>query len=326
MSGLFVGVDIGGTNVKVGLVDRDGSLVGVSQIDTRSESGPERVIDRSFSLAEKLLSEVGASWRRVEGVGVACAGLVRASTGVLATAPGLPDWEDVPLASILGAATDVEAYLDNDVNAFAYAESRVGVARGRSYGVFLALGAEVGGGLLIDGEVYRGRDGFAAELGHVVIDPGGPLCECGNRGCLESLVRSKTIVEAAIECYRKAGVESELERIAGGDLSKLTPEMLSDAASAGEALAIGVFRETGRWLGIAVGGLINIFNPEIVVIGGGIAQAGGPLLGPCRHWAGRYAFSASYASVPIVHASLGANAAMVGAALEARDKCGIPCG
>jgi glucokinase len=326
VSGFFVGADIGGTNVKVGLVDRHGSLVGASHIDTRSDEGPERVIERSLSLAGDLLSETGASWRKVEGVGVACAGLVRVSTGVLVTAPNLPDWEDVPLAGILGAATDVDAYLDNDVNAFAYAESRLGVARGRSCGVFLALGTGVGGGLLIDGEVYRGRDGFAAELGHIVINPGGPLCECGNRGCLESMVRSKTIVEAAIELYRKAGVESELLRIAGGDLSRLTPEMLSDAASAGDASAGGVFRETGRWLGIAVGGLINVFNPEIVVIGGGVAQAGGPLLGPCRHWAGRYAFSASYASAPIVQASLGANAAMVGAALEARDKCGIPCG
>jgi glucokinase len=326
VSGLFIGADIGGTNVKVGLVNEEGDLLAESQIVTLAESGPEQVIDRVFSDAQRLLSDIGASWREVDGVGVGCAGLIRSSTSVLVTSPNLPNWEDVPLARILASATDAEVFLDNDVNAFAYAESRVGVARGKSHGVFLALGTGVGGGLLINGEIYRGHDGFGAELGHVVINPSGPVCECGNRGCLESLVRSRTIVETARESYSKADRTAELEELAGGDMAALTPEALSIAASHGDELAIGVFRETGRWLGIAVGGFINVFNPEIVVIGGGVAQAGELLLGPCRHWAGRYAFSASYACAPIVHASLGENAGMVGAALEARDRSGIPCG
>jgi glucokinase len=326
MSSLFIGVDIGGTNTKVGLVDEEGNLLAASQMVTSPESGPERVIDRTFTVARRLLSDLNASWQNVQAIGVGTAGLIRASTSVLVTAPNLPSWEDVPLARFLAAATETDVYLDNDVNAFAYAESCVGVARGKSFGVFLALGTGVGGGLLIDGKVYRGRDGFGAELGHIVINPGGPVCECGNRGCLESLVRSRTIVDAAVECYREAGKTRELERLVGGDLSVLTPEVLFSAASDGDELALGVFRETGRWLGIGVGGFINVFNPEIVVIGGGVAQAGELLLGPCRHWAGRYAFSASYASAPIVRGLLGENAGMMGAALEARDKCGIPCG
>lgn len=159
-----------------------------------------------------------------------------------------------------------------------------------------------------------------------MIDPDGPLCECGNRGCFESLVRSRTIVETAAAYYRNTGRKAELERMVGGDLTTLTPEALCAAAAAGDEAALRAFRDTGRWLGIAVGGFINIFNPEIVVVGGGVAQAGELLLGPARHWAGRYAFSASYASASIVSASLGESAGMVGAALEARDKCGIPCG
>jgi glucokinase len=323
---VFMGVDIGGTSAKVGMVDEEGQLLGSRQVVTSSRSEPREVIDKIFKAAGELLAGSGRSWANVEAVGVGCAGLIRASTSVLVTSPNLPKWENAPLGRILASATDSEVFLDNDVNAFTYAESRVGAARGKSYGVFLALGTGVGGGLLLDGEIYRGYNGFGAELGHFVIDPDGPVCECGNRGCFESLVRSRTVVETAVAYYRKAGRESDLARIAEGDLSRLTPEALCGAACAGDDTAAAVFKDTGRWLGIAIGGLINIFNPEIVVIGGGIAQAAELLLGPARHWAGRYAFSASYASASIVTASLGENAGMIGAALEARDKSGIPCG
>lgn len=327
LSALYLGIDIGGTTVKVGLLDASGGLRASTKIPTRPEDGPRELVRRAMSAGEDLTKGSDVRWADVESIGVGCAGLISSRRGgTLITSPNLPDWDDLPLGRILKeAAGETDVFLDNDANAFAYAETRVGAAVGMSFGVFLTLGTGVGGGLLLDGAIYRGCDGLGAELGHIVLDPGGPVCECGNRGCLESFVRSKTIVETAVGRYKNAGKAEDLRRIGGGDLSGVTPERLCEAASSGDELAAQVFLETGRWLGIGVGGLINAFNPQIVVIGGGVAQAGEYLMEPVRHWAGRYAFAASFKSVTIVSATLKENAGLIGAALEARDRCGIPC-
>lgn len=326
MPDYFLGIDIGGTSVKIGLIDSSGELLGTTKEETRPQEGPRRLVSAAMSAGRRLAEELGLPWGAVKAVGVGCAGLISLRGGMLITSPNLPGWDEVPLGGMLADACDVDVFLDNDANALAYGESRLGAATGRSFVVFLTLGTGVGGGLLLGGEVYRGFNGFGPELGHVVIDTDGPVCGCGNRGCLESFVRSKTIVETALEYYRKAGKMDELARIAGGSAEAVTPECLSKAATNGDAVAAHVFRETGRWLGIAVGGFINIFNPQVVVIGGGVAQAGDKLFEPVRHWAGRYAFSSSFNSAIIVPASLGENAGLIGAALEARDGCGIPCG
>jgi len=317
---LFLGVDIGGTATKVGLVDETAQVVAVDRVPTRPEVGPEAFVSRVMEAGRALLSRVGAAREALAGVGVGCAGLVSSDSGVLVTSPNLPGWEGVELGRILGGSCEAGVFLDNDANAFAYGEAAAGAAVGKSDGVFLTLGTGVGGGLLLGGRIYRGSDGFGAELGHVVIDADGPPCACGNRGCLESLVGAKAIVERAVETYRRAGEFDTLAEMGGGVAASATPELLSEAASSGDELASRVFRETGRYLGIALGGFINVFNPQIVVIGGGVAQAGEHLLGPARHWAGRYSFS-----VVISPASLGENGGLVGAALEARDRCGIPC-
>ncbi len=325
MSDVFLGIDIGGTTAKVGFVRETGGLLATGKVETRPERGPGDLLEEVMSEARRMAGELGLPWSAVKGVGVGCAGLVSSRGGVLITSPNLSGWKDVPLGEIIASACDCDAFLDNDANALAYGETCVGAARGKTFGVFLTLGTGVGGGLLFDGKIFRGCNGFGAELGHIVIDPDGPVCQCGNRGCLESFVRSSNIVAVAVEYYRRAGRTADLERMAGGNAIAVTPEALSSAASSGDDVAAQVFRDIGRWLGIAVGGFINVFNPQVVVIGGGVAQAGKSLLEPVRHWAGRYAFSASFNSAAIAPASLGENGGLVGAALEARDRCGIPC-
>jgi glucokinase len=322
---VYLGIDIGGTSAKIGLVDGEGVLHATTRVDTGAAAAPKAFLDNILSAGWGLLERSGLSRDDLEGIGVGCAGLVSSRDGALITAPNLTGWEDLPICGLLAAAGGVDVYLDNDANAFAYGEFRVGAARGRSFGVFLTLGTGVGGGLLLNGEIYRGCNGFGAELGHIVLDPAGPVCECGNRGCLESLARSRSIVERAAALYDEAGRFADLERLGGGDPGAVTPEILSGAAAAGDEAALLAFRDTGRWIGIAVGGLINVFNPQIVVIGGGVAQVGEPLFEPIRHWAGRFSFSASFNSTEIVPAALGENAGLVGAALEARDKCGVLC-
>jgi glucokinase len=327
LSERYLGIDIGGTTAKVGLLDPSGALHGATKVPTVPEDGPGELIRRAMSAGRDLARESGLSWAEVQSIGVGCAGLLSSRRGgLLITSPNLRGWDDVPLGEMLKeAAGGLDVFLDNDANAFAYAESRVGAALGMSFGVFLTIGTGVGGGLLIDGAIYRGHEGLGAELGHIVLNPGGPVCECGNRGCLESFVRSRTIVETAVGRYKGAGRIDELLRIGGGDLAGVTPEGLCEAASAGDDTAVQVFLETGRWLGIGVGGLINAFNPQVVVIGGGVAQAGDYLMEPVRHWAGRHAFAETFKSARIVPAMLKENAGLIGAALEARDRCGIPC-
>jgi glucokinase len=322
---MYLGIDIGGTAVKIGLVDEAGRLCATVRLVTDMATPPAGLIDQVLSAGWELLEREGLSRADLDGIGVGCAGLISTRDGLLVTAPNLVGWVDVPLGELLAAAAGQEVFLDNDANAFAYAESRVGAARGRSHGVFLTIGTGVGGGLLLDGEIYRGCNGFGAELGHIVLDPDGPVCECGNRGCIESLVCSGAIVNMAAAHYEKSGRRSDFATLGGGDASAVTTELLSHAAESGDEDALQAYRDAGRWMGIAVGGLINVFNPQIVVVGGGVAQAGASLFDPLRHWAGRFSFSASFNSTTIVPAALGDTAGLVGAALEARDRCGIPC-
>lgn len=322
---MYIGIDIGGTTAKVGLVRGDGRMLAATRVATDTGVDPKRFLNEVLSAAWGLLESGGFSRGDLLGIGVGCAGLVSVREKLVIAAPNLSGWEEVPIGELLAGSAGVDVYIDNDANAFAYAESCLGAARGRSHGVFLTLGTGVGGGLLLDGEIYRGCNGFGAELGHIVLDPDGPVCECGNRGCFESFVRSRSIVERAEALYREAGREADLAHLGDGEGGAVTPELLGGAASQGDDAAIQTFRDTGRWVGIAVGGLINVFNPQVVVIGGGVAQVGEPLFEPVRHWAGRFSFSASFNSASIVPAELGENAGLVGAALEARDKCGIPC-
>jgi glucokinase len=322
---MYIGIDIGGTAAKIGLVGGDGRLLAATRVTTDTGVAPERFLEKILSAGWDLLERCGRARGDLMGIGVGCAGLVSVREKLVVTAPNLNGWENVPIGEWLAASAGVDVYIDNDANAFAYGEFRLGAASGWSYGVYLTLGTGVGGGVILDGKIYRGFNGFGAELGHIVLDPAGPVCECGNRGCFESFVRSRSIVERAENLYDASGRIADLERLAGGDRSAITPELLAAAASAGDETALQAFRDTGRWVGIAVGGLINVFNPQVVVIGGGVAQVGEPLLEPARHWAGRFSFSASFNSARIVPAALGETAGLVGAALEARDKCGIPC-
>jgi glucokinase len=304
---LVLGVDIGGTDIKLGLVAGEGAPGESGKIPTRPAEGPEAAASR----VSRWLADRTGGTGPIAAAGVDCAGLVDGERGFLHVSPNLSGWENVPLRDIFERALGVPAIVENDANAAAYGEWAMGAGRGMRNFVCLTLGTGVGGGIIIDGALYRGSSGFAGEIGHAVIRADGPLCGCGNRGCLEALVGARAIVERATGMLRAAGAPGN----AWGDSP--TVETLSRAAASGDAVAAAAFEETGRWLGIALANVVHILAPEAIAIGGGVAGAGDFILEPARAALRDCVMDESMASVRIVPAALGNRASFIGVSLLA---------
>jgi glucokinase len=304
---LVLGVDIGGTDIKLGLVEGEGSIRDSGAIPTRAAEGPEEVASR----VRRWLADRSRGAGAIAAAGVDCAGLVDGERGLLHISPNLSGWENVPLRDVFERALGVPAIVENDANAAAYGEWTMGAGRGMRNFVCLTLGTGVGGGVIIDGALYRGSSGFAGEIGHAVICADGPLCACGNRGCLEAFVGAKAIVGRAVAMLRATG---ESRSAWGGSP---TVEALSRAAASGDAVAEAAFKETGRWLGIALANVVHILAPEAIAIGGGIAGAGDLILEPARATVRDCVMDEAMASVRIVPAELGNRASFIGVSLLA---------
>lgn len=312
-----LGVDIGGTNIKIAALWNDGRVLRSVRLPTEVERGPEAAVRRIADALRELARALGFELASARAIGMDCAGLVHPEHQVVIDSPNLRSWEGHPLAQQLSETLALPVFLENDVNAMAYGEWRCGAGRGARHLVCLALGTGVGGGLVLDGRLYRGARGAAAELGHMTIDHHGARCTCPNVGCLERHVGAAAIVERARLRLHTDRRSSSLRQMRDEALS---PEALSDAADAGDALAAELLDETGELLGHGVVSLVNVFNPERVVIGGGVAQAGERVLGPVRRIVARHAMSVQRDTVEIVAAALGNDAAVVGAALLALER------
>lgn len=309
-----IGIDVGGTNLKVAALWSDGTVIRSLQIPTHADAGPEQGCERLIESIATLLREEGIDTAAMHAMGLDCAGLVDPERNLVVDSPNLRSWEGFPLAQRLEKAFGVPTYLENDVNAMAYGEWRLGAGRGTRNMLCLALGTGVGGGLILDGRLYRGTHGAAGELGHTTLDMYGPRCSCPNRGCLERHIGAEAIVERA----RKLLVERpESSTLAALPPHELTPGAISKAAAAGDTLAAEVLEKTGEFLGQGLVSLVNIFDPERVVIGGGVARAGERLFAPARRVLRERAMSVPAARVEIVAAALGNDGGLVGATLLA---------
>jgi glucokinase len=304
---LVLGVDIGGTDIKLGLVTEEGEIRGSGRISTDPARGPEYAASR----AAAWLAEHARGAGPVIAAGVDCAGLVDGERGLLHTSPNLAGWEDVPLRSIFEKALGCSVVVENDANAAAYGEWLKGAGAGMRNFVCLTLGTGVGGGIILNGALYRGSSGFAGEIGHTVILAGGPPCTCGNRGCLEAVISAKAIVARALEMLRSSG-----ETRPGWDAA-LTVETLSHAAAAGDRIAVATLAETGRYLGIALANVVHVLAPEAIAIGGGVAGAGDFILDPARATLRDCVMDEVMVSVRIVRARLGNKASFIGVSLLA---------
>jgi glucokinase len=293
-----LGLDLGGTNIKWVVAEHDGadwSVLGRDQVPTPAADGPDAVVKRLATVgAEAVVRHHGVS-----SVGIGVPGLYDPRAGTTRFLVNIAGaWAGKPVAGPIGAALGLPAFLINDARAFGLAELRLGAGRGASSMIGITLGTGVGGVIAVDGRIHQGHDGTAGELGHQTIEPDGPWCHCGNRGCLEAFARADQIAAAC---------------------GTATPEEAVERARAGDARAIEGLAQVGRYLGIGIASMITVISPDKVVIGGGIAPAADLFLGTIRAELRRRVFTTSLDAVEIVTAELGTWAGAIGAAVHGAE-------
>ncbi len=309
----FLGIDLGGSNISAALVSSTGRVIYLKKTATLAEEGWKKVVRRIIDLGKGVLADSGTPAKSLQAIGVGAPGIIDGQRGLVITSPNLPDWKHVPLAQSLRTAFRKRVFLDNDANMAAYGEKWLGAGAQHQDLIVYTVGTGVGGGIITQGEIHHGHCHAAGEVGHVTILPDGPLCSCGNRGCLEALASATAIARQGREILM-AGGNSSMRDLCQGDLKKLTSKMVFDAAHAGDEAARGIIRSAARYLGIAIAGIINLLNPELVVVGGGVSLAGEEFLSLVRAEVQKRALKESLACAKIVSAKLGDQAGVIGAA------------
>ncbi len=312
----IVGVDVGGTNIVVGAMPVDGSReYALRSRPTHAQLGQEGVADRIAEMVNEVIhatgEETGASRADFAGVGIGSPGPLDRDSGVVIITPNL-GWRDFPLRDAVSKRVGLPATLDNDANCATLGEWWCGAAKGYRHVVGLTIGTGIGGGLILNGVLYHGASDSAGEVGHTTIDGTGRRCKCGNYGCLEAYASGPAIAERAAEAV-SGGEASLLRDLVDGDLTQITARTVYEAATRGDLIAREVVRETARFLGTGVANLVNIFNPDVVVLAGGVTQAGEALFEPLRAEVRRRAFRPAVEACRIVPGALEGSAGVVGA-------------
>ena len=308
-----IGVDFGGTAIKGGLVNVAGRVVASEVLPSKPYGQPSAFVKAVGACAERLLRQAGVRLAQCAGIGVGAPGSVNGARGVVHTLVNVPGWRDVPLARRLSARLGCRCVVDNDANLYALGEWRYGAGRGARHLLCVTLGTGVGGGLILGGRLHRGAGGAAGEVGHMVIDPRGPRCGCGRRGCLEAFIGTAGILRLARRAIRQDG--GLLRRFSEAARGRLSPELISRAARQGDRGARALWREIGERLGIGLANLVNTLNPDCIVIGGGVAKAW-PFFAPTLMRTVRtQAMTVPGRAVRMVPARLGSSAGILGAAV-----------
>ena len=318
---LVAAVDLGGTKIRSIVVDRAGRIRGTDQRSSEAAGGPEVVIRRMVESVRAAVAASGARMDDLAAVGVAAPGPVDFERGVILEAPNLPGWHSVPLGAILSERLGRPTYLENDANAAAAGEHRFGAGLGVQDMIYLTISTGIGGGLILNGQLYRGVDGTAGELGHIVVDESGPLHSCGMRGCLEIMASGTAIARMAHEAV-EAGRSQALRRAA--EAGELTSRDVDRAAAAGDPAAWEILARAAHNLAIGLADFINIFNPQLFVVGGGAAHIWDRLIAPAFAEAEQLAFARPAATARLLPAALGEDSGALGAAALAMESVGHP--
>jgi glucokinase len=306
-----VGVDLGGTNIRAVVFGYGMEILGRSERPTEAQEGADGVIRRIAACVREALDRSSIAAEEVAGVGVGAAGLTNWKTGVVVLASNL-GWRNVPLKERLEQELDgLRVEVDKDTNAAALAEARLGAGREFKHFLYVTAGTGIGGGLILDGTLYRGATGGAGDIGHVVVDPDGPRCGCGDHGCVEVFSSGAGMVNRAREML--AGGEEAAS--SAMTVEELTPQTIFEAAGEGDAVAARVVEKAGRALGLALADYVNINNPEAIVIGGGVVRAGRAYTEPVERELRRRALPALGEIVKLVPPELGDDVGVTGAAL-----------
>ncbi len=320
----ILGIDVGGTNLVAGCVADDGNrLVGLLSEPTRAEEGADGVVARMVALARRSMAILQDEVPRasISGVGVGAPGPLDTHRGIVLLTPNL-GWVNFPLRDRVADALQLPATLDNDANCAVLGEHWRGAAQGTRQALGMTIGTGIGGGLILDGRLYHGASDCAGEIGHTTIEINGRKCACGNYGCLEAYASGPAIARRAVEAVER-GAESSLRELVEADPASVTAQAVYQAATAGDALAQEVVQDTARILGAAIANLVNVFNPEVVVVCGGVTLAGERLFAPIRREVVRRAFRPAVEVCRIVPGALTGSAGVYGAVrsfLDARAR------
>lgn len=308
-----IGVDIGGTNVKIALVDFDGKIIYSNTVPTRAEMGYEAGVNNIKQAIKELMQETGESAKTIEAIGFGLPGQIDYKEGIVKNLPNIPGWVNIPLAKIIEDEFSIPTRLDNDVRCAALGELNFGAGKGCENLICITVGTGIGSGIVLNGKLVRGASNAAGEIGHIKMDmTGGPLCGCGDYGCFEAYASGPAIVTMAKE-YISGGKSAKYKEMATDGI--ITPYIVAQAALQGDAVSIQIFKQMGKIIGTGLASVINLLNPEKIIIGGGVADAGDILLNPIKETIIDRAMPIQGSAVQVVPAQLANTAGVIGASL-----------
>ncbi len=310
--GKRIGIDVGGTNVKIALVE-DGKIIYSNSVPTYAKMGYEYTVNNIKQAIRDLMKETETNENNIEGIGFDFPGQVDYKTGVVKLAPNIPGWVNIPIAQMIEEEFHIPTKIDNDVRCAALGELKFGAGQGCENFICITVGTGIGSGIVINGQIVRGASNAAGELGHIKLRiENGPLCGCGDSGCLEAYASGPAIVGMAYE-YLKGGKSAKFAEMAGD--GEITPYIVAKAAEAGDPVAKRIFETIGYRIGMGLVSVINLLNPERVIVGGGVAECGDLLLEPIRKTVKERAMKVAGETVEIVPAELGNSAGVIGASM-----------
>ena len=309
---LILGVDVGGTKIAAAVVTDEGKVISRGYGSTSAQAGPQVVIDNIFATIDRTISSSNVVLSQLSGIGIAAAGIIDSKKGKVIFSPNLPGWHEVPLGDAVHQRFNVSTYLGNDASLAALGEWCFGVKKQVANLIYVTVSTGIGGGIICNGKPYTGVLGAAGEIGHMTIDVNGPRCNCGNVGCWETLASGTALAREAVK-HIKEGASTSIVEFADGDLTKVDAKVVFEAAKQGDKLANQLIARLGYYLGVGLANLVNIFNPELILIGGGVAKMGNLLLAPAIKVVEERAFTTSATSVQIRPALLGDDSSILGA-------------
>lgn len=314
----YLGIDLGGTGLKIGITDDAGNILSKQSFVTSSHYDADELVNYFGECALKVIAKSEIPKEKIKGAGIGSPGALNPETGQLIYVVNLQQLNNYYLSPAIEKILGIPTSLDNDVNAMALGEFYYGAGKGYKNIIALTLGTGIGGGLIINGELYRGASFTAGELGHLTIDCNGLLCNCGNYGCIERYAGRDGIINRFLAYYEQKGLPSSIDDYR--EDGNITPKAIAMAANDGDELSRMVMTETGTFLGIALASMVNFLNPELIIIGGGIANAGDLIFEPARKEMRKRAYTLPAQTVKIVHAKLRNDAGIIGSASIAVDK------
>jgi glucokinase len=313
MGELILAVDLGGTNVRVGAVDLEGRILRRISFPTQASLGREKVMGNILSKIRKVLAGFPREEFEVIGGGFGIPGAILLDKGIVTQSPNLPDWKDYDVRSPLQDGLGIPIFIENDANAFTLGEGWLGSARGVKDFCCLTLGTGVGGGIVLNGDIWHGAEGKAGEIGHMVIEVDGPLCQCGSSGCLEVFASGSAIRRMAIEAI-EGNEETDLVQRCGGQIEAITSRAVYESARDGDPLSREIFRRMGGYLGVGLANLVNLLNVKLMVIGGQVSEAWDLFIDPARRELERRSLGSMGKGVKVKKAGCGNDSGILGAA------------